>query len=112
MHDKEEPQQKLKHQIDIWLNRALMAYQQDKMDLTKTALDKRWEYQKALAELEGSPPPPAPEDPKRFFRDWDQGPGFGRKGRDPDQPAPVPLRPYPAAGAGEIALPLPESSEN
>jgi len=104
-------EQKIQCQIDIWLNRALMAYHQGRMDLTKTALDARWEYQKKLALLEGTDPPPPPPDPEDFFRGLGGDSGRGPRKRDPDQPAPVPLRPYPSAGAGEIALPLSESNE-
>jgi len=43
------------------------------------------------------------------YRRWkSSGPGFGPSGRDPNQPAPVPRRPLPNSGTGEVALPLPE----
>ena len=59
-----------------------------------------------------------PQEPEYYFGRGDRGspnpqgdgPGFGPRRRDPDQPAPVPRGPLPKAGAGEVALPLPEQS--
>jgi hypothetical protein len=100
---------RLRDQIETWLNRAAMAYQMNHDELSKQALHYRWEYQKQLALLEGTEPPEAPQEPEDFFRGWDRG---GPRKRDPDQPAPVPRRPLPNAGAGEIALPIPEQSSD
>jgi hypothetical protein len=111
--------EKLKERIVTWLNRAAMAYEQNNIDLSKQALYRRWQCQRELAELEGTEPPEPPKEPDDYFKGLDRGnwkpqsgdPGFGPSGRDPDQPAPVPRRPLPTAGAGEVALPLPEKSE-
>jgi hypothetical protein len=108
--------EEVKAQIETWLNRAAMAYQQHNIDLSKVALMRRWQYQELLAELEGTEPPELPQEPEYYFGRSDGGspnpqgggPGFGPRRRDPDQPAPVPRRPLPNAGAGEVALPLPE----
>jgi len=87
-----------------------MAYDMNNDELSKQALNKRWEYQKKLAELEGTEPPEAPAELEDFFRGWHRG---NPRGRDPDQPARVPRRPLPNAGAGEVALPIPkQSTEN
>lgn len=99
--------------IEIWFHRAAMAHKRDHIELSKDALNRRWQYQKELAELEGKEPPAPPRDPdyyfgRRYNTSQGYGPGFGRPGGDPDQPAPVPRRPLPDAGAGEIELPLPE----
>jgi hypothetical protein len=104
--------QRIKDQIETWLGRAAMAYQQRNLDLTKQALNYRWQYQIRLAELEGTEPTAPPAEPDEFFRSLDrgQGPGRGPVDRDPDQPAPVPRRPLPNAGAGAISLPLPDAS--
>jgi hypothetical protein len=114
MEDKEvSAEKKIQYQIDIWLNRALMAFHEDRMDLSKTALEKRWEYQKKLALLEGTDPPPPPPEPKDFFEGLGGGSGpRGPRNYDPNQTAPVPRRPLPSSGSGEIVLPLPESGEN
>ena len=68
------------------------------MDLSKTALEKRWEYQKKLALLEGTDPPPPPLEPKDFFGGLGGSSGRGPRNYDPNQPAPVPRRPYPSSG--------------
>jgi hypothetical protein len=109
---------KAKEQVETWLNRAAMAYEMGNLELSEQALMRRWQYQKLLSELEGTELPELPKKPEEFFRGWDRGnpnpkgdgPGFGPRRYDPDQPAPVPRRPLPNAGAGEIALPLPEQS--
>jgi hypothetical protein len=63
--------QHLNDQIHIWLNRAALAYKQGNQKLSKEALDKRWYFQKQLADLENSKPPEQPAEAKVFFRDWD-----------------------------------------
>jgi len=99
--------------IEIWFSRAAQAYEQAHIQLSKDALYRRWQYQQALAEMDGTAPPPPPKDPEYYFGKRDRGdsqnygPGFGRPGGDPDQPAPVPRRPLPNAGDGEVELPLP-----
>jgi len=81
--------QKLRGQIYSWQWRAAMAYDMNNDELSKQALHYRWEYQKKLAELEGTEPPESPQEPEDFFRGWPRG---NPRGRDPDQPARVPRR--------------------
>jgi hypothetical protein len=100
------PQQKLQAQAQTWLNRAGMAYQQKKNFLADQALSRMWAYQRDLATLNETSEPPYPEAAEEFFKDK-----FGPAPGADDSPSLVPKRPYPSAGAGEIALPLPNPAE-
>ncbi|MFA7338894.1 MAG: hypothetical protein WC028_19060 [Candidatus Obscuribacterales bacterium] len=101
--------------IRVWFERAAIAYEKDAVALSKDALLRWWQYRFALAELEGTEPPEQPKAPIYYFawrEDSKHSSSFYRRpGSDPDQPALVPLRPRPDAGAGEIELPLPESPQ-
>jgi len=110
--DSKSTPEQWKEGIQTWRNRAYMAYSQANIQLSKVALERMWNYQRQLAEMEGSDTPPYPLGPEEFFRNEEErgGPGWlWPKGRDPDQPAPVPRRPLPPAGSGEVALPEPEA---
>ncbi|MBC7997949.1 MAG: hypothetical protein IAF58_08400 [Leptolyngbya sp.] len=96
-------------QIEVWLNRAAMAFQAQNIDLCKQALERRWSYQKKLALLQNLPEPPPPLEPEDFFRDW--GTGGSSKG-GPRSPSPVPRIPYPQSGAGSVARPVPNDSDD
>jgi len=112
-----DKRQSYKDKIETWMNRAAMAYQQKNMELAKQALDRRWQFQIKLAELEGTQRPDPPDDPEEYFKGLDRGsprgggPNRWPYGSDPDNPARVPKRPLPTAGAGEVALPLPDHDE-
>lgn len=98
----------LNRQIKTWLNRAHMAYLQRNIELTKRALDRRWQFQKKLALILSTPEPPYPSEPDVFFKDF----GFGGPSKgEPDSPSRIPLNPLPFAGAGAVALPEPESQD-
>lgn len=99
--------------IRVWFERAAEAYEKDSIALSKDALLRWWQYRYELAELEGTQPPEKQKAPIYYFA-WREGPKhsssfYRRPDSDPDQPALVPLRPRPDAGAGEIELALPES---
>lgn len=100
-----------KDRIEIWFNRAAVSYKQDQIEVCKDALNRRWSYQQILAELEGTEPPDPPNEPEFYFGKrgrYNRGVSQGGRGpSDPDQPAPVPRRPFPNTGAGEIGLPEP-----
>ena len=101
--------------IRVWFERAAEAYEKDSIALSKDALLRWWQYRHALAELEGTEPPEQPKAPIYYFA-WREDSKhtssfYRRPSSDPDQPALVPLRPRPYAGAGEIELPLPESPQ-
>jgi len=104
--------------IKVWFERAAVAYQRDSIALSKDALYRWWQYRQELARLEGKQIPEQPKEPQYYFGKKDgltrnsygnDGPGFGPPGGDPDQPAPVPRRPRPDAGASEVEIPLPSS---
>jgi hypothetical protein len=99
--------------IKIWYDRAAMAYQQDSIDVSKDALHGWWHYRQELAEIEGKQTPQQPKDPPYYFGRRDgfnlNSQGYGRLGGDPDQPAPVPRRPRPDLGSGDVELPIPSS---
>ena len=86
-----------KDRVAIWFNRAAVAFRKNQIDVSKDALCRSWQYQQALAELEGKELPDPPNEPEFYFgrRDlsntsW----GLGRPGDDPDDPAPVPWPPF------------------
>lgn len=88
-----------------------MAWQQRNLDLTEQALTRMWRFQVAAARIEGKEPPEKPPDPETYF-----GGGEGEsRGVDrpwpPFDPSPVPRKPMPSSGAGEVALPLPENGD-
>lgn len=89
-----------------------MAQQQNKLELTLIALERSWQYQKQVAELEGTKPPNQLEQEEQFFQSFG-----GRKnpdddaGRDPYAGAPVPKGPLPSIHGGEVILPLPDDEE-
>lgn len=101
--------------IRVWFGRAAEAYEKDAVALSKDALLRWWQYRFALAELEGTELPEQPKAPIYYFA-WREDSKhtssfYRRPGSDPDQPALVPLRPRPDAGAGEIELPLPDAPQ-
>ncbi|MCC7528322.1 MAG: Snf7 family protein [Candidatus Melainabacteria bacterium] len=77
--------QELEQQISKWRTRAEMAHKQGSKDLVRSALKEKRHFQKLLNELRGTID-------------------------DHPQNARVPLKKSPDAGSGEIALPLPEAS--
>jgi len=101
-------------QAKIWFERAATAYQRNSIEVSKDALWRWWKYRQELSAFEGKPTPEQPKEPEHYFGRRDghlnlhgSGPGFGRPGGDPNQPAPVPRRPHPDAGASEVEIPLP-----
>lgn len=95
--------------IDTWRNRAGMAWQHSRLDLSEQALARMWEYQVKLAELTKSFPPHEPPPPEEYFRDIGGGGGGARPPLDPSR---VPKRPIPENGSGALALPLPSREDD
>jgi hypothetical protein len=103
----------LRDKIATWCNRAQMAQKQNQDDLTRQALDRCWDFQRALTNVMMEPVPPRPSNPQEVL-DWLDSLDSGAQGKEPDlprdpfQPSGVPRRPLPVSGAGAIALPLPD----
>ncbi len=57
----------LKDQIELWMVRAQMAFEQRNSELAATALHRKFLWQCRLAALEGTPPPESPESADALF---------------------------------------------
>lgn len=67
--NREETIKSYREQAQAWLNRAYVAYKMNNSELSREAMDQRWQFLQKLAELEGTPPPKKPENPQDAFRD-------------------------------------------
>lgn len=93
LHEQPDSRERVANYLAIWHNRAFKEFFTGDREAAKLYLGFKWYYQSRLAEIDGTDPPPLPED-----NDW------------PFDPSRVPRKPHPYAGAGEVALPLPEPS--
>jgi hypothetical protein len=65
--NREETIKNYKDQAQTWLNRAYVAHKMNNAELSKQAMEQRWQFLQKLAELEGTPPPDKPQDPEEAF---------------------------------------------
>lgn len=88
--------------ISAWQNRAWMAKQQGNDELVRQALERKWEYEKRLAEARDVEPPAAPQDGDDLF-----GPSGTDGGGAPPMPSGVPRKQGPRGGDAADAVAQP-----
>lgn len=108
--------------LRVWFIRALKSERSGDNELLEEALEQCWKIQKTICEFTGREIPERPLSSSEVVpwlgTDLPASPGGPADKRgpeppgEPDNPARVPRKPLPYAGAGEVTLPLPTKSED